>query len=1072
MNKTLKITLISLASILGFVLIVLLLACWLILTPARLTNMVRNQAPNFISCDFYIEQADITLFKSFPNIGLEIDDVTLVNPMKDSPSDTLAYVNKCVISVNIKEFLKENNIIINECRLNEGYINLFTDNQGATNLDIFPPSEPDTIPNESEFTYGIDLSLLKMNDVSVNYTDLTNGMCASLDDITLMAKGNMKADNLAGELSLSLKKMFYSQTTDSLSMAVRLDEFKVEGDGEMIGDDVKAKLKLSSSTLSYESAEQLAVMNSVNVAYAGDINNNFDHIDGSVTLSLDDMSFSLGNELLLNKADINVKLPLNATLSTMDIELGESQLALNNIVVDLIGNTMISENEDVVVDLRINTNTLIVEEIIDLIPESMKEDLLDGMDVGGELKLAANVKGLYNANSIPAVNAEIQYENGTFSMPEMLPYPLTNMNTSLDVDLNLNDKSDINVKYLKANMSNSNIYLSGTVKDVMDKMYCNINLKANADIDELQDFIPEGIDAHGKVTLKLAAAVDNEQITSMNLMDSKINAELQWKDMNLVYFDTISAVADHIDVKLSLPNTSSEELTNSLAALNISGTSLDARVSDMIVAALKDYKIDAQISNVLSETEAVSVYADYDLSRLDFNMDDINLFINNPSGSLAMFAENDSDDASYIAVYSGDSLSFMMGEEMSFATESLDFNVSADYDDDQEDILLKWNPHAGVRLSQAVFSMSDIEMPIYIPSIDFQYDTTGVVINNSSILMGNSDFALKGKLTSVDEFIRKEDLLRGNLDFTSHYTDVNQLMELFSGMGDTTVMAEEMPVTDTIQKADDPFMVPLGLDITLNTKIDKALAGNMRLNNVGGGLTVKNGVLVLQEMGFTSDAATMKVTAMYKSPRKNHLYLGLNLHLLEIDIAEMIDLIPELDTLVPMLKSFAGKAEFHFAAETYLKSNYELKISTLRGATAIHGKDLVVLDNETYRRIGRLLAFKDKKHNVIDSLNVEITAFKNEIDVYPTLIAVDKYEALIQGRHNLNMTFDYRMGMSNPRLINWLGIWIKGDEDDMKFKVKLKKNLDLDEPRGSAEDVYLMEEIKRLKNLIYNSLKD
>mgnify|MGYP003305432932 CR=1 FL=1 len=195
----------------------------------------------------------------------------------------------------------------------------------------------------------IDLSLLKMNDVSVNYTDLTNGMCASLDDISLMAKGNMKADNLAGELSLSLKKMFYSQTTDSLSMAVRLDEFKVEGDGEMIGDDVKAKLKLSSSTLSYESAEQLAVMNSVNVAYAGDINNNFDHIDGSVTLSLDDMSFSLGNELLLNKADINVKLPLNATLSTMDIELGESQLALNNIVVDLIGNAMISENEDVVV---------------------------------------------------------------------------------------------------------------------------------------------------------------------------------------------------------------------------------------------------------------------------------------------------------------------------------------------------------------------------------------------------------------------------------------------------------------------------------------------------------------------------------------------------------------------------------------------------------------------------------------------------------------------------------------------------------------------------------------------------
>ena len=44
-------------------------------------------------------------------------------------------------------------------------------------------------------------------------------------------------------------------------------------------------------------------------------------------------------------------------------------------------------------------------------------------------------------------------------------------------------------------------------------------------------------------------------------------------------------------------------------------------------------------------------------------------------------------DASYVAVYNGDSLSFAMGEEMRFVTEQLGFNVSANYDDSQEDIL-------------------------------------------------------------------------------------------------------------------------------------------------------------------------------------------------------------------------------------------------------------------------------------------------------------------------------------------------------------------------------------------------
>ena len=118
-----------------------------------------------------------------------------------------------------------------------------------------------------------------------------------------------------------------------------------------------------------------------------------------------------------------------------------------------------------------------------------------------------------------------------------------------------------------------------------------------------------------------------------------------------------------------------------------------------------------------------------------------------------------------------------------------------------------------------------------------------------------------------------------------------------------------------------------------------------------------------------------------------------------------------------------------------------------------------------------MLGFKDKEHNTIDNLNVEITVFKNEIDVYPTLITVDKYQAVVGGRHNLNMTFDYRLGLSNPWLFKRLGIVIKGSPDDMKFRFKLKNNIGLENPKGNKEDVHLVEQTLRLKNIIYESLK-
>ena len=1069
MKKPLKITLITLGSLLGLVIIVVAIASWLVLTPARLTSIVRNQAPNFITCDFDIEQAELTIVKTFPEVGLKINDVILINPMKEAPSDTLAYIDECVVTVDIKKFLNENLVLIDECYLDGGCVNLFIDEHGMTNLDIFPPSEPDTVEEASEFTYGIDLANLKLNDVNLNYTDFSQNMIADINGFDLSAKAKMKGDALTGNVVASLNNIIYKQTSENSAMNVNLDALKFKGDVNMIGEKIKADVEASSSFLNYEGDGQYAELSNLNFKYNGDIND-LDVVKGNLELGLDDLSFVMDNETYVNKADVRLITPLDATLSTMNVKLGASQLAFNNIFIDMIGEVAMP-NDDILVDLDIKTNTLIVEELIELIPASMREELLDGIDVRGELYLAANVEGTYNENSMPAVNAEIKYNKGMISMPEMLPYPVTNFSANIKADVDLNNKTDIYVNHLNANMSNSSLALSGTIKDVMDKMYCNIKLNAVADLNELQSFIPEDIVAEGNIKLDATASVNNHQITNMDLMNAKVNGNMQWDNMNIVYYDTINVTADRLDVSLTLPNPVSEDLMNGLAAVEVSGTNLDARVADMIVAGLKDYNINAQVSNILDENVPMSVYADYSFSRIDASMDDMNFFANKPYGSVAMFMKENSNDATYIATYSGDSLSFKMGEEMSFDTENIEFNVSANYDDDQEDLLLQWNPHAGIKLNKAVFTMTDIPTPVYIPSIDFQYDSTGIEIQNSRVLLGDSDFELKGRFMDVDEFIRKEALLKGKLDFTSNYTDVNYIMEMFSGMGDTTVVAEEVVELDTVQKEDNPFIVPLGIDVTLNTKIDKAIVGEMNLHDIGGGLTVKDGILVLNEMGFTSDAATMELTAMYKSPRKNHLYVGFALHLIEIDIAEMIDLIPELDTLVPMLSSFAGKAEFHIAAETYLKSNYDPKMSTLRGATAIHGKDLVILDNETYRKLGRILRFKDKEHNKIDKLDVEITAFRNEVDVYPTLITVDKYQAVVGGRHNLNMTFDYRLGMSNPWLFRKLGIVISGDMDDMKFKLKRKSILDLGNPSGSEEDVHLIQETLRLKNLIYESIK-
>ena len=227
-------------------------------------------------------------------------------------------------------------------------------------------------------------------------------------------------------------------------------------------------------------------------------------------------------------------------------------------------------------------------------------------------------------------------------------------------------------------------------------------------------------------------------------------------------------------------------------------------------------------------------------------------------------------------------------------------------------------------------------------------------------------------------------------------------------------------------------MVPTDVDLALNTHIREVEIFNQNAKDLKGGLYIKDGTLILDEMGFVCRAAKLQLTAMYRSPRRNNLYLGFDYHMIDVDIDELLSMIPELEQMMPMLSSFKGAARFHLAAETYLNSQYQPKMSTLRGAASLTAKDLVVLDGETFDKISKLLLFNKKTENKIDSINAEITVYKNQIDVYPLCVQMDNYMVALGGRHNTNMTFDYDINVLSPI---YLGVNVSGTMDDLQIKL-------------------------------------
>lgn len=1072
MKKAYKVTWISLASILGVVVIALIIALYLVLSPKRLTSLVNKYASKVITCEYNIGKVDLTLFKTFPDVGLEIKDLVLINPTNGWTTDTLAAIDECLLSVNLKKILFEDEIIVNSCYLNGGDVNAFFDKEGNTNFDIFPPSEAE--PNEAdndESSYAINLDKLRLSNINISYTDLGANTIANIDGLGLKAKGNVKDELITGDINLTINDLRAMINDDTTNMDASAKNIVLNGKIKMTGDDINANVNLTSGALAFlmhGDDNIMANLNSLGISYNGDINN-YEFIKGVVKFDANDLTASMDKDKYADNADISLEIPLEFDLNELQAKFEKSEINLNKIKIEFIGSTTLKD--DITLNMDIRTNTMIINEITRMLPEKLKEKLLGGMKIDGKVLLLSHIEGTYNETQMPVINADVTLTDGFFQMDGELPYPLTAVNTSIHTDLDLNGKSDVNIKSLRARMNNTSIAASGTIKDLLDKMFCNLSIKADLAFADVESFIPEDIVMKGfvKADVKLRGTAD--QFSNMELMKTKMSGKLLFRDLDLTYYDTVNMKSSDLGIDFVLPNPSDNALQNGLAHIKINGSDLNADITDMMAATLQNFAIEAQVSDVLDESAALSTIADFGIGRLDMNMDNMVVYSDNASGSVVILPSIHEGNTSYAAVLSSDSLVCDMGDEMFFATEVLSLNVNAEYDERESELLFQWKPDLGLYLGNAIFSMTDMNEDVIIPEINLTYGEPGLRIKNSQIELGNSDFELVGYLTNLYEHYKNDELLIGEFDFTSDYTDVNQLMDIFSGVGSDEEMQEAASTEGDAEGAEDnPFMVPYGVDIILHTTINNAIAGDMSIRNVGGDITIKDGVLVLQEMGFTSDAAEMQLTALYKSKRKNHLYAGFDFHLLNIDIAEMIKMIPDLDTIVPMLKSFAGNAEFHFAAETNLKSDYTPKYSTLKAACSIEGSDLVVLDSETFDKIKRLLMFSKKTDNKIDSLDVQFTVFKNEIDVYPFAVSMDKYSAMLYGRHNLDMSYDYNIAVLSPPILSRLGVEIKGpDFDNMKFKVRRSRHRNMFKPEKRD---YKEEKIAEIKKIISNSLKE
>ena len=632
---------------------------------------------------------------------------------------------------------------------------------------------------------------------------------------------------------------------------------------------------------------------------------------------------------------------------------------------------------------------------------------------------------------------------------------------------------------LAAGVRHSSLALVGKVEGTLERLWMDMSATVDVVAEDVKEFLPTDMQVQGRVKGNATIQMYLDDLMAMQLEKGKIKGDMQLIGVNY-HADGIEARLPNNRLQLEIPNSrpSRKEVDWLAATLHTDGGKVN--MDTPLAAAFGKTQIAIEANNILGNDPwlhaTVALQSDAQLHAM---MDSMDMTIARPS--LKAYAAYHMQDTSKMPVLDAEvafehvkgyytdiqvdiqtstltarlqaprlqaslqtaALVAQMGEEIYVQTGATTMTAAARYNKNGGDnLLLKWNPRLAVDMHEAEATLAGFEQKITIPEIDFTYSNRNCKIEQSKIVIGNSDFALTGELKNIGRWMRNRGVLEGELTFESETTDVNELLALVSAeegseeesLENTAEPQQNATTASSVEASEEtePFLVPTNVDLTLNTLIKEAKVLDQTAYNLGGKVYVKDGVLVIEEMGFICNAAKLQLTAMYRTPRKNHIYVGFDYHMIDINIQELIGMIPQLDSMMPMLRSFKGEAEFHLAAETYTNAQYEVKPSTLRGAASIFGKDLVVLDNETFDKISKLLLFSKKTENKVDSISAEMTLYKKEIDVYPFCVSMDNYMVAIGGRHNLDMSFNYDVNVLSPV---YLGVNVSGTLDDLDIKL-------------------------------------
>ena len=978
------------------------------LSPKFLTRIANKYASEYVDGDVSFSRLKASMFRSFPNLNVTLDGFSIVG---QDPPDTLASFDRLSLSVNYMEALK-GRIRVRHAILEHPRLFLHQYDSTRANWDMIkiPTGEEDTAAFSLPPIHIGKISLEKSPYIEYQSDPDSLGASVSLDHLTIRNRRDHYGIDLDSrisvltnstgrmELPVRLKTTLHPNfdekvfAVNELTASVAMLDISGDASVDLSADSVylKAALVMEEEPVKEVTeyfGENFPILKKLDTDARLSLEANCDGYYNPATGKLPEFTIhALVPDSKIAWEGINEKgrFDLDATASVRDgilsANVPDLTFKINGAEIDLKGSSEDLLNDDPLlkVDSRLH---LVLDSLVRFLPE--------GTDISAKGNLDGNVKGSFRLSQLDLYNFDKIGLQGALSSP----------------GIRIRAFGDT----LSAFLGRTSVSLGPLTAD-LDSASRHVGLAASVDSLSAQ---------YGPSTYFRGRGI---RLTARNSEE------------------TIKGTKNHhpLTGRVDISSIGMMDLDSCFVGVR------NSRNTYKIYQAPKDGATTPYL-NISSQNKRIFVRE----SVNRYSLDDASLKV---SASPAAHRNAQGAVGERSRAAGRDSLRrrerFRIPSDKDF--EKKDIRISLG--DSFSKYIREWNVSGDINIGGGKVITPYFPLDNSLSALDGKFSNNQIDLSNVTLRSGSSDISARGTLSGLRRVLASgRGMLNLDLNLSSDTVDLNELLaalgagqgfvapedkSALSGMDDNSYLetVKEEATGDTTALAS-LIVVPGNLNAKVSIQTGTIRYSDLETSFASTDLEMKDRCLQVSNTLAMTNMGEVFMEGFYSTQTKQDITAGFDLMFSNITAEKVIQLFPAVDSIIPMLKSFAGLLDCELAATTSIDTAMNIVLPTLNGMVKIDGKGLTLTESEDLDKLRKTLKFKDRDSSYIEKMSVRGIVKENQLEVFPFILKVDRYTIALDGLQGFDQKFKYHVAAIKSPIPFRFGVNLGGTFADWKWKL-------------------------------------